>query len=186
MKLIKRILLKNLLTLVLIFSVESCANVGTKVIEPEFQDYAKDFVSLMPEYKEKVSQLGIGFRVFPENKKYSEIVGQCTYNFFYGNSIGIDRKYWETASPTSKYFTLLHEMAHCVCYVGHSESTKGWLGIMEEILFKIGIWKKKGYLWDGCPASIMHPSEFGDFCAWNYYYYYIEELKNSCRNRNAK
>ena len=183
MRLTKKILLKNLLILVLIFSVESCASTRIKVIEPEFQDYANDFINLVPEYKDKVYALGIGFKTF---SKESNLAGQCTYNIFYGNSIGINRKYWESASPTSKYFTMLHELAHCVCYVGHSESTTGWLGVMEEILFKIGIWKKKGYLWDGCPASIMHPSEFGDSCSWRHYYYYVEELKNSCRNRNAK
>jgi len=184
MKLTKKIFIKNLLILILFFSNVSCAS-DVRGVDPEFKDHVKDFGFLLPEYREESKRLSIGFVDFPKTDG-DNTIGRCSLSITFNHTITIDREYWKTATPTSQYFTMLHEMGHCVCYLNHSEPTSGLVGKLEEFLFKIGIWTKKGYLEDGCPASIMHPNEFGEICSIRHFNYYINEFKQSCRNRKSR
>jgi hypothetical protein len=185
MKLTKRTFIKNLLILVLWFSTASCASSVPNGIHSEFSDYVSDFSKLLPQHAEKANNLNMHFSDFRNSKKESDrnVLGRCTYSLLYGNTIEIDTTYWYSSTPTSKYFTILHEMGHCVCYIHHSQPTQGLLGKLEDFLFKLGVWKKKGFLDDGCPASIMFPSEFAESCYLKHFYHYINEFKQSCNER---
>lgn len=179
----KKVYVKNLLSLILLFSSLSCSSLTAGKINPEFDPYVKDFQILVPEFKDQVEKVDIDFYDFKKKEKNFNTIGRCNYNLIEPNSITIDVEYWGYSSPTSKYFTVLHEIGHCVCHLPHSEVSTGFTGWLEDFLFDLGIWKKKGYLNDGCPASIMHPSEFSEFCALNHYYYYLEEFRQSCIKR---
>ena len=185
MKLTKKIFIKNLLILILFLSNYSCASTKVKGIHPEFKDHVKDFGFLLPEYSEESKRLNIGFVDFSKTPDDSSTIGRCSLSITFNHTITIDKNYWKIATPTSQYFTMLHEMGHCVCYLNHSEPTSGLVGKLEDFLFSIGIWTKKGYLQDGCPASIMHPNEFGEICSIRHFNYYIKEFQDSCRKRKS-
>lgn len=173
-----KIFWKNLSISVLLISVNCCASVRT--VHPEFKDYVEDFNKIVPENSEKTNSIAIGFEDFSK----TNVIARCYYRMK-GNRISVDPSYWKRSAPTSKYFTFLHEAAHCSCNAHHTEPTSGLAGVWELILFKLGIRERKGYLPDGCPASIMHPNDFGELCAIRHFNYYIKELRDTCR-KNAK
>ena len=64
---------------------------------------------------------------------------------------------------------------------------------IERTMFDLGIFKEKKNLWNGCPASIMNPTDVGEYCVRTYYDYYMEELfteisflKYSFKNYNER
>jgi hypothetical protein len=174
--------------LALWLSSNSCATPHIEGRRPEFNDYVEDFVKLLPEHAREARELKVGFENFKmyPSKKDRDIIGRCYYDLIVPNTVTFDYEYWQTASPTSKYFTFLHEFGHCVCYSHHTEITQGWTAKLEEFLFKLKIWKRKGYMDDGCPASLMHPSSFDDSCALRHWNYYINEFKETCRSRSRR
>lgn len=185
MKLIKKISIKNLLILTLCLNTGSCASNEIEGVHPAFDDYVDDFEKILPKYSEDVRRLRIGFVDFPRVKDEAYTIGRCNLSITFNHTVTIDNTYWKGSTPTGKYFTMLHEFGHCVCYMSHTEPTSGLMGKLEEFLFKIGLWVKKGYLEDGCPASIMHPSDFGEECAVRHFNYYIKEFKQSCEQRRS-
>lgn len=166
----------------------SCSSViadyTTRETHKEFKPYIQDFKYMIEgsryEYKLKTNK--IVFTTFPKDKNGKwNTIGKC-YGMFQDNTIiYIDKEYWKYASPTSKAFTIYHELGHCICNNFHTEVSTGFIGFFEDIVFKLGLAEKKGYLWDGCPASLMHPSEFDEFCMLKHYMYYIDELTTSCK-----
>lgn len=97
--------------------------------------------------------------------------------------IVISSKYFNTSSEAGKITTLLHELGHAVCHLPHTEPNdlQGFGDKAERLLFKMNILKKFDSLEDGCPVSLMYPSEFADECFYNHQDYYYEELKNKCK-----
>lgn len=184
MKLTKKTSIRSLPILILLFSTIACSSPKIKGIDPEFKDYVQDFGVMLPEYKKDVENINIGFEDFYITKDDFNVIGRCYYNPLSPNTVSVDRMYWAFATPISRYFTILHELGHCVCYAPHSEATSGWIGTIEDFLFRLGVWKKRGYLEDGCPASLMHPTEFSQICAIRHFNHYIEDFKKVCRKRD--
>lgn len=107
-------------------------------------------------------------------------IGTCFGMYRNKSLIVIDEEYWKRASPTSKAFTMYHELGHCACNLQHTQPSQGWYRPFEELMFKLGLIDKKKELPDGCPGSLMHPSDMYEFCMLNNYMYYLEELKRAC------
>lgn len=173
--------------LCLLLFLVSCST-GAQQLRPrldeELRPYKEDFIKLVNNPK-----LDGHFKVtemFFEDLKTEKtsIIGRCNNFDITYSIITIDPGYWRRASPTGRQFTAYHELAHCVCYSPHTQpsiSQGGILGFLEELAFAIGIFKKKGFLPDGCPVSIMHPSEFSESCMLTHYNYYMQELKKRCQ-----
>lgn len=172
--------------LILLFILCSCSS-NSQVIKPsfvdeEFKPYVQEFKLIIknPKYDNRVKNITIIFTDIPSAKKGYKTLAYCNMMFTENPVIYVDRSYYYSATPMSQQFTLLHEMGHCVCNRFHTENSEGIAGFLENILFKLGIATKKGYLSDGCPASILHPYEFSESCMMSHYFYYIEEFQKGC------
>lgn len=123
----------------------------------------------------------MGFKNYPDN---TDAVGTC---HLLTGEIDVSKEWWNSyyRSYMEKYELIFHELGHCVLYRGHTESKnfEGFFGWIEKILFEIGIFEKKGYLKDTCPASIMHPYVLENYCFTKHFDYYMEELF-SHKNKN--
>ncbi len=67
----------------------------------------------------------------------STYAGMCNYTN--PNSVQINAAYWERINDEDKEEVVFHELGHCLLGLGHDSR----------------------HLPDGCPASIMYPSDFG-------------------------
>jgi len=177
------------LTLFLLGILVSCGQVVAPQYSDnsngEFKPYIQDFVNIVSNHKfnKKLKNTNFMFGDLNPLKDPNQSVttiGTC-YGMYRDKSIiVIDTDYWSKASPTSKAFTMYHEMGHCICNLQHTQPSNGWYRPFEEILFKLGLIEKKSFLDDGCPGSLMHPSDMSEFCMLNNYMYYMDELKRSC------
>jgi hypothetical protein len=132
-------------------------------------------------YDDKLDNLTILFDDIESTNKGYVTLAYCQMMFTDSPYIVVDRKEYYSATPMSRYFTVLHELGHCICNRFHTETSKGLTGFLEEFLFKLGIAEKKGYLPDGCPSSLMHPYSFSESCMLDHYFYYVEEFKQGCQ-----
>jgi len=149
----------------------------------EFEPYYEDFRKIVSNEKvnEKLEKTAIMFgNLNPNPDPNKSTLGICYGMHEKRAIIVIDEEYWKKASPTSKAFTVYHELGHCACNLQHTQPSNGWYRPFEELLFKLGLIKKKRDLPDGCPGSIMHPTDMYEFCMINNYMYYINELKRAC------
>lgn len=165
-----------------LLSCTSISPVYNTVTHDEFNPYLQDFSKIVDNKKiqsrmDRTVILFGNLNSDPNSEKRT--LGIC-YRTFHRSTIVIDTQYWKTASPTGRAFTMYHELGHCVCNLEHTEITDSWFKPFQEFFVKIGLIKIKPRLADGCPASIMHPYDMGEFCMLNNYMYYINELKESC------
>jgi hypothetical protein len=70
--------------------------------------------------------------------------------------VTILKKHFQEAPIEEKYSLVIHELGHCLLNLNH----------------------KDGYLPDGCPISIMHPSDTMFGCFFRKQDYYFKELFN--------
>ena len=175
--------MKKLFTIFLILLLNlGCAQIQRPMVNDEFTPYVKDFELIVnnKQYDYKLQNLTILFEDIPSTGDGYQTVAYCSMMFTDKPSIYVDRKQYQYATPMSRQFTLLHELGHCVCNRFHTENSVGVVGFFENILFKLGLVTKKGFLKDGCPASIMHPYAFSESCMMTHYFYYIDEYKRGC------
>lgn len=178
--------MKNkLVTIFLLLLTQSCAaypriSAKTPGIQPELQPYIQDYRYLIGEdnYNHKFKKLSANIVDMND-----EILGVCRWLLDGGNEIEINKKYWYSYSTTfyDRYFTVLHELEHCIRNRGHTnikQEIDNVTDFFEEIGRYMGIIETKHELKDGCPASIMHSTSFSFYCQRTYYIYYINEIKN--------
>lgn len=149
----------------------------------EFRPYTEDFSKIVDneKLKSRIDKTVIMFSNLNTEKKEEEkrTLGIC-YRTPLRLTIVIDEEYWKYASPTNKAFTMYHELGHCVCNLEHTEITESWYKPFQQFFANLGLIKLKPRLPDGCPGSIMHPYDMGEFCMLNNFMYYLEEIKESC------
>lgn len=172
---------KFLLVLIFMFMC-SCAQSELRFkkkyegIDSEFTHYVNEFIkqSKGKITKKDFNDISIGFRNYPAT---TNAVGTC---HLLTGEIDVSRKWWNSRyrSYAEKYELIFHELGHCVLYRGHTEikNFKGFIGWIEKILFKIGVFERKGYLKDSCPASFMHPYVLDSYCTTKHFNYYMKEL----------
>lgn len=171
-----------LLTLLMMVSLSSCATdlklrlyKHHKGIAPELQTYVHEFQALSDGKvtDEDMRKLSIGFRKYEDG---STIAGTCHYGVV---EVDVSIDWWNRDYSASDRMELIfHELGHCILKRGHTvkPTHDGFLPWIERLGFKLGIFKAKGYLNDGCPASFMHPYTFGDYCVSTHFKYYMDEL----------
>lgn len=175
---------KFLTLLILLLSLSSCATdlelrlvKKHKGIDPELQSYVEEF-KLMSQGRvtdDDLKRFSMGFRDY---SKGSSIAGTCHYGV---NEVDISRKWWNSwQTPSERLELVFHELGHCILKRGHTVKPvhDGFLAWIERIGFKLGLFTEKGYIYDGCPASFMHPYTLYDRCINKHFNYYIEELFN--------
>jgi hypothetical protein len=178
---IKKILKNSLLLLM----INSCAleqkfDNSLPKIEKDFEPYVEEFIYLSngKVKPEDFGSVSIKFGSFDENNR---IIGRCSTNGIY-KRITIDRKYWEQNSVYMIRAALIqHELAHCILDRRHTSPNSeitGLISFFENLMFKLGFRKNKGYLDDLCPSSLMHPSAPSLYCLKKHWRYYEIELFN--------
>jgi hypothetical protein len=167
-----------------LFSFYSCAayprlSAKTPGIHPELVPYIYDYRYLIGEnsYSDR-------FRVLSANivDMDSGILGVCRWLLDGGKEIEINKKYWYSSETTfyDRYFTVMHELEHCIRNRGHTDVKKeieNLTDFFEEIGRYMGIIETKHNLKDGCPASVMHSTSFSFYCQQTHYNYYIKEIR---------
>lgn len=152
------------------------------MVNNEFAPYIQDIRYLLHDsrYAYKIDNLSITFSDLGGDEKTQKL-GHCNMMFTDDPEIVIDHKSYYELSPTSRYFLMLHEGAHCLCNRFHTAESRGFVGFFENILFKLGIAKKKGFYKDGCPMSLMHPYEMTQSCMLDHFMEYIKEFQQGCK-----
>lgn len=144
-------------------------------IHPEFAPYVSEFV-YMSNGKvdfDDFRYITMGFRDYEDG---SNTVGTCHHIV---DEIDISREWWNSyKTPSERLELVFHEFGHCILKRGHANKpkNKGFLTWLERLGFDVGIFDEKGYMYDGCPASFMHPYTIGDRCINKHFAYYIKEL----------
>ena len=164
---------KIIAILLVLVSLSACATEPRfskkhKDIDPEFQVYIDDFITFSDGKvtKKDFKGFSMGFHTY---KKNSTVVGTCYYHL---NEVDISKKWWDSfyTSSWERFELVFHELGHCILKRGHTEDLKkdGFLGWLETLGFRLGIFTTKEGLTDGCPASIMHPEVLDSWCCLLY------------------
>lgn len=122
-------------------------------VDTELEEYVQYFKDAADLYSVKVNfnNLSVSFvDRFPEH----DWVGLCQSGRGVSKFISIHKGYFKKAPPEVRYSLVAHELGHCVLGKSH-----------------VG-----GYLSDGCPQSIMHPSDGLFGCFFKHQDYYFKEL----------
>lgn len=170
-----------LLFLILIFSLllykysennEISYNAKFTGIAPEVSFYYEKFLLLtqLP----KNSNLSIG--ILPLSDNHS---GVCLTTLDGDKEILLDEAYWKLSNDLMKEMLLAHELGHCICDRDHTSYTE--LGFIKKNFYRIISEKINGFLYDGCPDSLMHFSDFPEFCYVKHFMYYWTEMFEGCR-----
>lgn len=142
------------------------SGINEKVI-PFYDKFLKE-IEIIDSFK-----LAIGFDKLDEG-----FSGFC-YSFSDGRKkIVLDSPYWEISSEIVKEMLIAHELGHCLCNRDHTsfEDLK-WYSVT---FYRIISEKINGFLYDGCPDSFMHYSEFSENCYLKHYHYYWQEMRDNC------
>lgn len=175
--------MKNFIMSFLFVITSACASSDIRLsrvhdgIDSQFNEYIKMFIE---DSRKKVKMkdlkgLSMGFFSYPKDES---TIGTC-WPLGFITEIDISREGWE--SNPSYYWRkalIYHELGHCILGRNHTEVTEssGYVGAIERFFFRMGFWQPKGYLSDGCPASLMHPYLVSESCFYSHYNYYIEEM----------
>jgi transcription initiation factor TFIIIB Brf1 subunit/transcription initiation factor TFIIB len=129
--------------------------------------------------KKDIENITIGFHDYKDG---SSVVGTC-HLLVKNKEIDISKQWWDFHPSTLERQELIfHELGHCVLGRSHTEaptSSSGFVSWVEKFLFKLGIFKEKNKLPDGCPSSFMHPYTLRENCVSKHYLYYLDELFTS-------
>lgn len=165
----------------LLFCNTACSSIDLRLIKKydkvneEFVPYMYEFIHLSEGEvtEEDFKYLTMGFRKYPDG---STTVGTCHYIV---DEIDISIDWWNSyKTPSERLELVFHEFGHCILKRGHANKPVkgGFTQWLERLGFKIGLFTEKGYLYDGCPASFMHPYTIGDRCINKHFHYYIKEM----------
>lgn len=177
-------------TLLLLILPSSCSSASVRVfpkkkgVDSEFKPYIQDYKSIInfrksinkKTYDQRISKLSVSF-----DKLEYPVIGQCHWLMNGEFEIQIDRTWWSYSSPISRKFLVYHELEHCVRFRMHTHTKTNKDSLWDYIRYLgqlMGIIPNDEYFADGCPNSIMHPADTGDYCNYEHYEEYIQEMVN--------
>lgn len=118
--------------------------------------------------------------------KSDKTIGLCTYTAKW-REIDLDSNYWARATWLSKIALVYHELAHCYCERDHDWAEGKRYPTDFELWFDNIInetpltpLKPEGYMEDGCPMTLMHPTIIDDYCTKAHYAHYVKEMFDRC------
>lgn len=179
--------MNKLIVLFLIFT-SSCSSEPIRVfpkkrgVDPAFNPYIKEYYSII-NFKNKTHKDVYVKRIKNLSMNFTELeeatIGRCYWLLNGELEIEVDKKYWDRSGFLSKKFLVYHELEHCIRNRSHTHDMPEPNSInayIDYLIRWLGIIPKKDYFSDGCPNSIMHPNDVGDWCHYNHYNKYIEEM----------
>ena len=176
--------MKNLLFL-LSFIMLSCTTTHKdeplRNVDAQFRPYVQRFIKASngKVVLNDFSNLEMKFGDFNNKGRVSTtVVGICTVSFLKLKII-ISKDWWKKESSYLRREELVfHELAHCVLKRPHISPTSadGFFGWTERQLFKMGFYKERPFLNDGCPSSYMHPYVIELGCIYKHNNFYLKEL----------
>jgi hypothetical protein len=152
-------------------------------VNPVFDTYVSEYRELIGknDYQWRFDNLSINFVELE-----SPAIGRCWWLLSGDVEIEIDAYWWESTNARGKQFLMYHELEHCIRRRFHTDkpsSVKNKSDFLEEIIYRLGLKSKFGYLRDGCPISLMHPNMVTSRCREKHYWYYMTELKEWGKTR---
>jgi hypothetical protein len=169
--------------LIILFFLTSCSVMPRvshkkKGINPEFKPYVESYRAIIGKdnYKKSFEKLSLNFAELKDG-----VVGRCWWLMNGGYEVEIDTNFWynNMFDPMIKEFLIYHELEHCIRYRMHTNKPykiNNLDDFWSTIGYYLGIMGRKGYLKDGCPASIMHSHTMSWKCRPRHYIYYIKEI----------
>lgn len=183
--------MNKLIFLILLF-VTSCSRETIRVqpkqrtVDPTFVPYIQDYSNIINSkqqkhkkfYDRRIKKLYINFAHLN-----GDIIGRCYWLLNGEFEIEIDQTYWEVTGFLSRRFLIYHELEHCIRLRMHTHegfykkrNIMDYLDYLDYFSELVGIVPAKGYFLDGCPNSIMHPNDAGEWCHSQHYNEYIQEM----------
>lgn len=125
-------------------------------------------------YDQRIKKLSINF-----TNLGGSAIGRCHWLLNGEFEIEIDKGYWDRANFLSKKFLIYHELEHCIRFRMHTHEDlyiANFWKYIEYLGQLLGLLPRKGYFRDGCPNSIMHPNDAGEWCHFAHHDAYIDEM----------
>lgn len=157
---------------------------SNKIADPEVKIIVDEYIRLSNENNVQFTDIvDIGFTKIDSNT----IIGICSISNGI-RKIYLDSQYWAEASWQSKVTLLFHELGHCYCGRPHDFGDgkmypdNTLIAILQEYMARelYTPLRPKGYMDDGCPESIMHPTILTNTCFSEHYKYYTKEMFARC------
>jgi hypothetical protein len=105
------------------------------------------------------------------------IIGMCAKFSDGRREIWIDDFFWSLATEEARLQLMLHELGHCVLDRGHDHENGTYKRSQDQKRpADQRDYESNGYLWDGCPMSVMYPSQVSDLCFSKHNDAYLREL----------
>jgi hypothetical protein len=183
MKLTKKTYIRNCLILALLFSSSACASFHTheKIVDPQFEEFVEEFKKISG--RKDSSDYDDMSIVFSKKNQGDGVIGTCHDAIFY-REIEINEDFWTHSNYIDKQVLMNHELAHCVCNIGHSDPPSiSEMSFFEKIYYKIRSWfvKDDNYFYDGCPKSWMNSTIVNSGCSYVHYSEYVKDIQNRCQ-----
>jgi hypothetical protein len=180
--------MKQLLFAFLLILPLSCSSAAFRVypqkkgVDPTFKPYIKEYSHIINYknnknkkiYDQRISSLSINFN----NLEYP-VIGQCHWLVNGEFEIQVDERWWKYSSPVARQFLVYHELEHCIRFRMHTHTKEQLETLWDYVQYwgqLLGIVPDNEYFKDRCPNSIMNPSDVGDYCNYEHYYEYIQEM----------
>ena len=178
----------NKLIILILTLLTSCSTQALRIypnkkgVDPAFVPYIKDYSNIINLknkrrkyiYNDRIKKLSINFIRFE-----GSTIGRCHWLLNGEFEVEVDELYWKRSSFLSKQFLIYHELEHCIRFRMHTHEDGYKENIWQYIEYLaqlMGLIEQKGYFKDGCPDSIMYPSDVGDWCHAEHYDEYIKEM----------
>ena len=162
---------------VFVLSSSSCSTIRTNPkIHSDFRPYINDFI--------QDSGGTVKWKHFKDyNIQYvpsmeGNIIGTCNRK---AKEILVNERYWNNSftRELERKALFYHELSHCILERNHTQPhlfPHDWATKFENLMLKLGQWKKIPPLEDGCAGSLMHPTTDDYNCLIKHWDYYVYEL----------
>jgi hypothetical protein len=151
-------------------------------VDPQLQSYVNEFIELAKIHDIRFyNKVTVGFKKVNEGN----IIGVCHYGAFF-REVDIDMDFWQNANEMDRLSLIFHELTHCYCERRHDfgkndvypkNRLERYKAYWRHLMYGD---KSYGYLKDGCPKSLMHPSLLDARCMYAHYDVYVAEMFERC------
>jgi hypothetical protein len=147
-------------------------------IDPEFMDFVNDFVI------RSEGQIG-NAHVRKLSMQFANLEGSTIGVCYWQRPwepyirVEIDRAYWHTEDVFHQWSLIFHELGHCLCNREHTLNPRSWV---VQWLDSLNIRHQRHWTFpDGCPRSVMNPTDFSSECVAQHQEEYIREIFSGCQ-----
>lgn len=155
-------------------------------IDPKLEPYLVRFLKIVGPNTDPEILKGLTMGLSVTNFLSGSAVGVCYYSKLPDGGREISISYWDfhMYDENAKESLVFHELAHCLCNIGHSHA-EGAYGTPQEERSRPSNEKvrERGYLADGCPSSLMHPIMLDFGCYEAHRELYLNDIYERCNKR---